>query len=95
MAISLSTLRFYAQGEPLVQNFERLDANISSFVGRRYDLATNKFKSTGEAEEVPNRFEYRKACQDGELAPADAETAKECGVSFDSPKPAVKAEKAA
>lgn len=102
MATSPSKLRFYAQGTALVQNFEALDANITRFVGRKYDGHLG-FDKTGEVDEVPNRAEYRWACEEGELAPADAETAKACGVSFaeakspantDYPKPAVKAEKA-
>lgn len=86
MANQPKTLRFQARGEALVQNYERLDAGINSFVGRRYlevEPGVLGFKPTGEADEVPNRAEYRKACADGDLWAADAETARACGVSFD------------
>lgn len=82
-----SKLRFRARGEALVQNLERLEAGIKSFIGRKYvevkpDLWG--FKPTDEAEEVPARAEYVKACKDGDLYPADAATAAACGVAFDS-----------
>jgi hypothetical protein len=79
-------LRFRARGSALVQNFERLEAGIKSFVGRKY-VEVNPgewgFKPTDQAEEVPYRAEYAKACKDGCLYAADAETAAACGVSFD------------
>lgn len=90
-----SRLRFRARGEALVQNFERLEARIKSFVGRKYvEVSPGQwgFTPTGADEEVAYRAEYVKACKDGDLFPADAATAAACGVSFDphfgAPKPA-------
>lgn len=80
-------LRFRARGEALVQNFERLEAGIKSFVGRKFVQVEGDqwgFKPTGESEEVTYCAEYVKACKDGDLWPADAETAAACGVPFDS-----------
>jgi hypothetical protein len=81
-----STLRFRARGDSLCQHFEQLEAGIKRFVGRKYlevQPGWFGFAPTGEAEEVPYRAEYVKACFDGDLWPADLETAKACGVSFD------------
>ena len=81
----MKKLRFFAQGTALVQNFARLEANIKSFVGRKYEEVEPGvwgFSPTGEAETVDYRWEYVKAARDGELLPADAETAKLCGVPF-------------
>lgn len=80
-------LRFRARGDALVQNFERLDAGIKSFVGRKYlevEPGQWGFKPTDEAEEVAYGAEYVRACQEGSLWAADEETAKACGVKFDS-----------
>lgn len=79
-------LRFRARGESLVQNFERLEAGIKSFVGRRFlevEPGVFGFVPTGEIEEVKYGAEYVKACKDGDLWAADQETAAACGVSFD------------
>lgn len=40
------------------------------------------FPATGRAVAVPNVPYYRKAVADGDLLPADAATARECGVAF-------------
>jgi hypothetical protein len=79
-------LRFRARGNALVQNHERLEARIKSFVGRTYvevEPGQFGFKPTGADEEVAYRAEYVKACKDGDLYPADEATAEACGVSFD------------
>ncbi len=79
-------LRFRSRGEALVQNHARLEAGIKSFVGRKFlevEPGVFGFCPTNEAEEVAYCAEYVKACKDGDLYPADAETASACGVSFD------------
>ncbi len=79
-------LRFRARGESLVQNLEKLDAGIKSFIGRRFlQVGPDSwgFDPTGVDEEVAYRAEYVKACKDDCLWPADEATAKLCGVSFD------------
>lgn len=81
------TLRFRARGEALAQNHERLEANIKSFIGRKYievEPGQWGFAPTGEAEEVAYRADYVKACKDGDLWAADQATADACGVAFDS-----------
>lgn len=85
-------LRFRARGTALVQNHARLDAGIKSFVGRKYTKVESEpgaeeqwgFAPTGADEEVAYASEYVRACKDGELYAADEETAKACGVKFDS-----------
>ena len=82
----MKKLRFHASGDALVQNFDKLEAGIKSFLGRKYmevEPGLWGFVPTGGAEEVPYRAEYVKACKDGDLIAADAETAKACGVAFD------------
>jgi len=79
-------LRFRARGTALVTDFERLDAGIKAFVGRKFlevEEGKRGFVPTGNDQEVPYRAEYVKACKDGDLWPADAFTAVVCGVSFD------------
>jgi hypothetical protein len=79
-------LRFRARGTALVQNHERLEAGIKSFIGRKFvqlDAEQWGFDPTGKDEEVAYRAEYVKACKDGDLYPADEATARACGVSFD------------
>lgn len=79
-------LRFRARGTALVQNFERLEAGIKCFIGRKYtEVAPGEyaFVPTDSDETVPYRHEYAKACRDGDLYPADEATAAKCGVPFD------------
>lgn len=80
-------LRFRARGEALVQNFVRMEAGIKSFIGRKYvevKPGVWGFAPTGADEEVSYRAEYVKACKDGDLWPADEQTAAACGVEFDA-----------
>ncbi len=79
-------LRFRARGDALVQNFDRMEAGIKSFIGRKYqevEPGVWGFVPTGDSEEVFYRAEFVKACKEGDLFAADKETAKACGVSFD------------
>lgn len=79
-------LRFRARGTSLVQNFERLEAGIKSFVGRRYQEVEPGlwgFVPTGDSEEVSFMHEYVSACKEECLWPADEATAAACGVKFD------------
>lgn len=102
-------LRFRARvterGPALVQDFERLELGIKRFLGWRLVSnadGTRAFEETSEVAEVPYRAEYVFACREGDLWPADLETARACGVPFDpkfgasapTQQPAVKAEKA-
>lgn len=83
----LSKLRFRARGSALVQDFERLEAGVKCFVGRKFKEAEAGrfgFAPTGEDYEVPYRAEYVRACAEGDLWPADKATADACGVDFDS-----------
>jgi hypothetical protein len=76
-------LRFRARGTAMVQHYERLDAGINAFVGRKFGQVKDQpgrhgFIPSNETDEVPYRAEYVKACADGDLYPADEETAKAC-----------------
>lgn len=75
-----------AKGSALVTDYERLDAGVKKFVGRKLvDLSNQEFAfiPTEESELVPDRAEYRRAVCDGELWAASPDTAKKCGVRFD------------
>lgn len=79
-------LRFRARGEALVQNYEKHEAGVKQFVGRRLKPLPEgrfAFTPTDEADTVLYCAEYVKACKDGDLWPADAETAAACNVPFD------------
>lgn len=79
----MKKLRFKASGEAMVQNLDRLEAGIKSFIGRKFvEVSSGQFGfvPTGSFEEVPYRAEYVKACKDGDLLPADEETALACGM---------------
>ena len=82
----VKTLRFRARGTALVTHFEKLDAGVRSFVGRKLvQIGKDSFgfAPTGADEEVPYRAEYVHECQEKNLWAADQETAVMCGVEFD------------
>lgn len=80
-------LRFRARGTALVPHYEREQAGIRCFVGRKFvevQPGQYGFEPMSEAAEVPYRSEYVKHCADGDLEPADEATAKACGVEMAS-----------
>lgn len=92
------TLRLRARGTALCPHFEAHESGTRRFIGRRYDRTlgfdekdpltgnvtkTGGFPSTGKVEEVPYRGEYIHALRDGDVWPADEETARVAGVPFD------------
>lgn len=92
------SLNVKAVPDRLQPNFEAFEAGVRRFVGRKFDPTAGEVDSRGEAqggfvilpegESVSLRAEYIKAVKDGDLLPADAETAKLCGVPFSAAKPA-------
>jgi hypothetical protein len=77
-----------AKGSALVCDYERLEAGIKKFIGRKIvNLSETAeewaFIPTDESECIPDRAEYRRAVRDGELWAASPDTAKKCGVKFD------------
>lgn len=81
------TLKVRASGAALVVNHEALEAGARRFIGRTHDPKAGKnggWPADAEPHTVPNRAEYQKSVQDGDLMAADEETAKACGVKFDS-----------
>ncbi len=93
----MKKLKFLSRGTNLCIDLEAQTAGILRFIGRKHDPSIgfqgvdengNKFMSggypsTGKAQEVPARAEYMFAGRDGDLWPADEETASYCGVAFD------------
>lgn len=80
----MKTLLVRASGAAMVPRLEAMNANPREFVARsgafvdgRWSYVANK-----EAAEVPARAEYVRAVRDGDLLPADAETAAYCGVAI-------------
>lgn len=92
-------MKFYARGSALVPDLEAHEARVRRFVGRRHDRAgglkgmdengnvfmTGAWPATDHPQEVPYRAEYVQAAKEGDLHPADEETARICGLRFSPP----------
>ena len=78
-------LRFSARGTAMVQNLQKLEANIKSFIGRKYvEVSPGVWGFTPNGvEEVEYTTEYVRACKEGDLHPADQDTATACGVAYE------------
>lgn len=75
-------LKLLAVGNKLINDHDALAAGTCRYIGRRWDAAQHGFPPTTEPSVVRPLPEYVRAVQEGDLAPADEETAKYCGVSF-------------
>lgn len=80
-------LRVRARGEALVTDYEAEEAGKRAFVGRKFVEVDGQFgfAPTDDVVEKPVRGEYLRAIKKGDLAAADAETAKLAGVEFEPP----------
>lgn len=82
-------LRFYARGTALVADVhaqEHPTHPIRRFVGRRWQealLGRWAWAPTETPQECDYHHDLVRACKDGDLWPADEETAAVCGVPFD------------
>jgi hypothetical protein len=82
-------LRFYARGTALVADVhaqEHPTHPIRRFVGRRWqEVMPGRFAwcPTEAPQELDYHHDLARACRDGDLWPADEETAKAVGVAFD------------
>ena len=76
------SLKVRASGTALIQNIAAMNAGISRYVGRTWNAALNGFVANEQAETVPFEVEYYNAIRNGDLLPADEETAKFCQVTF-------------
>ena len=82
-------LQFYARGTALVADVhaqEHPTHPVRRFVGRRWQEVTVGrwgWVPTEEPQECEHHHDLVKAAKDGDLWPADQETAKACGVGFD------------
>lgn len=86
------TLKVKAVQNRLQPNFAAFEAGVRRFVGCRFDQTLGEKDSKGvaqggflmleEGEEVPMIAEYVQAVKQGDLLPADQETARLCGVKF-------------
>ena len=78
----------------LVPHLESIDTGAKRYIGRVWDPEAHGYRALPEPTEVPTfaessmyfpmlLSEYVREVRDGALVPADAETAKACGVPFD------------
>ena len=91
-------LKVLPVGTALVQDVDALEGGRNAFVGRKWVPVPDEperygWAPTDEVAEVPFRPEYLDALKTGGLEPADADTAKLCGVAWKAPAPAAKAPK--
>jgi hypothetical protein len=77
-----SKLKLHAVGNKMINDLEALHRGISRYIGRKWDGKLKGFPPTAEPSVVNTTTEYVKLVQQGDLAPADEETAKYCGVPF-------------
>ena len=85
-------LRVFPVEGKLQPDFESFEAGVRRFVGCRFDASVGEkdskgvpqggFVPTGKAVTIPYRAEYVQAVKQGDLIPADAETARLCKVSL-------------
>jgi hypothetical protein len=81
----MGTLKVYAANTALVTDYEALKSNVRRFIGRTYDATLGQaggWVPKAEPSEIPDRAEYRQAIKEGDLTPADRETAAACGLPF-------------
>lgn len=79
-------LRFYCRATAQVTDPHAQERGIRRCIGRRWQEVTTgrwAWVPSGKAQEVDSHPDLVKACQDGDLWPADEATAKICGVGFD------------
>lgn len=82
-------LRFYARGTALAADVhaqEHPTHAVRRFVGRRWQEVTPgrwAWCPTEAPQECEYHHDFVRACKDGDLWPADEETATLCGVAFD------------
>lgn len=80
-------LRLLARGSAMFPDLKAMEAGARRFIGRRNDPSLGNaggWVPHVDAVEVDTHFaEYQKAVRDGDLWPADEETARACNVEFD------------
>jgi hypothetical protein len=76
----MAILSVKAVGDSLVHNFMALQAHRLQFVGRKHDIASDKFVILSEGEVVEFRHEYKQAVLAGDLECMDDESRILCGL---------------
>lgn len=85
----MAKLRFYARGTALVADVhaqEHPTHPVRRFIGRRWqEVLPGQWAwcPTEKPQECDYHHDLARACRDGDLWPADEETAKACGAGFD------------
>lgn len=72
--------------------FEAFQAMPKRFVGKKFDESVSNWVVVDDVFEVAETAEYRAAVRDGDLIPADKETADKCQVTFVVDHDALKSE---
>lgn len=83
----MKKLRLLANGSIMLPNYKAHEAGARRYIGRQYDPSVGPaggWPSTGKPEEVDCLAEYIIAVRQGDVLPADSESAALCGVPFDS-----------
>lgn len=78
----MATIRVRAVGGALVTDCDAMENGVRRFIGRKIDPEKGGFVPLDEPAEVSARAEHVQAVRDGDLDPADAETAARCGVAW-------------
>lgn len=81
----MKKLKLLPVGNLLINDHAALKDGIDRKIGRRWDPQAKWYVPTGSPQEVEAQHEYVLAVKQGDLMPADAETAKYCGVPFTPP----------
>lgn len=83
----MQTLKVFTSGRAMVTDHKALSSGVRRYIGRQYDPTLGKaggWVPNEEPQEIENSADYRQAVREGDLLPADQETASLCGVSFQS-----------
>lgn len=82
-------MKVFANGSAMVSDLQALAAGARRYIGRSYDSGlglAGGWPALMKPQEVPAIAEYVQALKDGDLLPADEETAKLCGVKLAAKK---------
>lgn len=85
----MKTLTVKASGMALVTDYEALKSGVRRFIGRQFDPShgpAGGWPMKTEPSEIPYRHEYKQALVEGDLLPANKETAAHCGLPYNTSK---------
>lgn len=80
----MNKIRVKCSGTAMVPDVDALNAGLRRFIGRMWVQPKYGWEACEDAVEVKALPEYVRAVKEGDLLPADKETADFCKVSFES-----------